>query len=53
MLDKADTVLGVVQVCHKGFDLASVGPDFTLEDLQKLELAAKILAQVRFMQESR
>jgi hypothetical protein len=53
VLDKADTVLGVVQVCHKGFDLASAGPDFTLEDLQKLELAAKILAQVRFMQENR
>jgi hypothetical protein len=53
VLDKADQVLGVVQVCHKGFDLASAGPDFTLEDLQKLELAAKALAKVGFMRESR
>jgi len=49
VLDKVDNVLGVVQVCHKGFDLASAGPDFTLDDLQKLELAAKALAQVGFM----
>jgi hypothetical protein len=49
VLDKADNVLGVVQVCHKGFDLASAGPDFTLDDLQKLELAAKALARVGFM----
>ena len=53
VLDKADNVLGVVQVCHKGFDLASAGPDFTLDDLQKLELTAKVLAQARFMRPSR
>jgi hypothetical protein len=53
VLDKADKVLGVVQVSHKGFDLASAGPDFTLDDLQKLELAAKALAQLDFMRESR
>lgn len=53
ILDKADDVLGVVQVCHKGFDLASAGPDFTLDDLQKLELVAKVLAQVKFMQPKR
>jgi len=52
VLDKGDKVLGVVQICHKGFDLASAGPDFTLDDLQKLELAAKALAQVEFMHES-
>src|ERR1700688_4963081 len=28
VLDQADRVLGVIQVCHKGFDLASAGPDF-------------------------
>ena len=49
VLDKADRVLGVLQVCRKGFDLASAGPDFTLDDLQRLELAAKALAQLRFM----
>ena len=30
-------MLGVIQICHKGFDLASAGPDFTLDDLQQLE----------------
>ena len=49
VLDKADKVLGVIQISHKGFDLASAGPDFTLDDLQRLELAAKALAQVGFM----
>ncbi len=49
VLDKTDTVLGVIQISHKGFDLASSGPDFTLDDLQRLELAAKALAQVEFM----
>jgi hypothetical protein len=51
VLDKEDDVLGVVQICHKGFDLASAGPDFTLDDLQKLEIAAKALANVGFMRE--
>jgi len=52
VLDKGDTVLGVVQICHKGFDLASSGPDFTLDDLRQLELAAKVLAQSEFMRVS-
>ena len=51
VLDGADKVLGVIQVSHKGFDLASSGPDFTLDDLQRLELAAKAMAQVKFMHE--
>jgi hypothetical protein len=50
MLDKGNKVLGVIQICHKGFDLASAGPDFTLDDLHQLELAAKVLAQSDFMQ---
>ena len=50
VLDKGDKVLGVIQICHKGFDLASAGPDFTLDDLRQLELAAKVLAQSDFMQ---
>jgi hypothetical protein len=49
VLDSADKVLGVIQVSHKGFDLASSGPDFTLDDLQRLELVAKVMAQVKFM----
>jgi len=52
VLDKKETVLGVVQVCHKGYDLNSAGQDFTLDDLQKLEAAAKALAQVGFMREN-
>ncbi len=50
ILDKTDTVLGVVQICHKGFDLVSAGPDFTPDDLQQLELAAKALSKCAFMQ---
>jgi hypothetical protein len=50
IVDKADQVLGVVQICHKGFDLASSGPDFTLDDLQQLESAAKTLSTSPFMQ---
>ena len=49
VLDQANKVLGVLQICRKGFDLASTGPDFTPDDLQKLEVAAKALAQLRFM----
>ena len=49
ILDQADKVLGVIQVCHKGFDLASAGPDFTLDDLQQLEVAAKALSNSAFM----
>lgn len=50
IVDKADKVLGVVQICRKGFDLASSGPDFTLDDLQQLEVAAKALSHNSFMQ---
>jgi hypothetical protein len=38
--------LGVIQVCRKGFDLPSVGPDFSLDDLQKLEAVTKIAASM-------
>ena len=51
VLDGGDKVLGVIQVSHKGFDLASSGPDFTLDDLQRLELVAKVMAKVKFMHE--
>ena len=42
----------MIQVCHKGFDLVSAGPDFTLDDLQQLEVAAKALSKCAFMQAS-
>ena len=51
ILDEQGDVLGVVQVCRKGAD-ASCGPDFSMDDLQRLELAAKVLAQAPFMQPS-
>src|ERR1700685_2718632 len=39
-------VLGVVQVSRKGFDLSSAGPDFTLDDMQQLEIATRVLANM-------
>jgi hypothetical protein len=52
VLDKGDRVLGVIQISHKGFDLVSAGPDFTLDDLQQLEVASKALSKCAFMQAS-
>jgi hypothetical protein len=49
VLDASENVLGVIQICHKGFDLISAGPDFTLDDLQQLEQAAKALSKSGFM----
>jgi len=49
VMDTAGKVMGVLQICRKGFDLSSAGPDFTLNDLQQLELAAKALAKAGFM----
>jgi hypothetical protein len=42
-------VLGVIQVSRKGFDAGSAGPDFTTNDVQQLELAAKVAASMPFM----
>lgn len=42
-------LLGVIQICRKGFELSSAGPDFTSDDLQQLELAAKVAAGLPFM----
>lgn len=50
VLDPGNQVLGVIQVCRKGFDLSSAGPDFTLGDLQQLEVAAMVAAKNEFMQ---
>jgi hypothetical protein len=49
ILDANRKVLGVVQVCRKGFDVATAGPDFTQEDLQQLELAAKVVSNLPFV----
>jgi hypothetical protein len=42
-------VLGVLQICRKGMSQDDAGPDFTLNDLQNLEVAARILAKLPFM----
>src|SRR3984885_2368472 len=49
ILDGQRKVLGVVQVCRKGFDPATAGPDFSQDDLQQLELAAKVLSNLPFI----
>lgn len=51
VLDAEKKVLGVIQVCRKGYDLSSAGPDFTLDDLRQLELAAKVASSKPFMKE--
>jgi hypothetical protein len=42
-------VVGVVQICRKGFSLTSAGPDFTEADLKQLKLATEILTKQEFM----
>jgi hypothetical protein len=49
ILDTHRKVLGVIQISRKGYDLATSGPDFTQDDLQQLELAAKIACSLPFM----
>jgi hypothetical protein len=50
IIDDQRRVLGVIQICRKGPDVSTCGPDFTLEDLRRLELVAKNLASANFMQ---
>ena len=38
-----DAVVGVVQISRKGPTLASAGPDFTLDELQLLEVAGRMV----------
>ncbi len=52
ILDPERRVVGVIQVCRKGFDPASAGPDFTSRDLQQLELASVVAANMPFMKEN-
>lgn len=49
ILDSERKVLGVVQVCRKGFDAATAGADFTQDDMHQLELAAKVLSNLPFV----
>ena len=51
ILNPQKKVLGVLQICRKGFDLATSGPDFTSADLQQLEAAARVVANLPFLQE--
>ena len=49
VIDPQQNVLGVIQICHKGISQEDAGPDFTLNDLQDLEAAARVLATLPFM----
>jgi hypothetical protein len=51
VLSSDRTVLGVVQICRKGYDLTSAGADFTLDDLQHLEKAAEHLSKMPFIKD--
>jgi hypothetical protein len=42
-------VLGILQVCRKAADLKMAGRDFTLDDLQQLESAAKVASKLLFI----
>ena len=52
VVDQQQHVLGVIQICRKGITQDDAGPDFTLNDLQNLEAAARILAKLPFMNSS-
>jgi hypothetical protein len=49
VLTSEGTVLGVLQVCRKGLDLRMAGADFTPNDLEVLENAARFAAKGPFM----
>jgi hypothetical protein len=49
VMSSENKVLGVIQISRKAFEASSAGPDFTPEDLQQLELAAKVSAKMPFM----
>jgi hypothetical protein len=49
VLSPEQKALGVIQISRKAFDASSAGPDFTPQDLQQLELAAKVAAGKSFM----
>jgi hypothetical protein len=47
--DEHHELVGVLQVCRKGLTPEDSGRDFTLTDLQNLELAAKAIGKLPFM----
>jgi hypothetical protein len=49
VIDAEHHVLGILQVCRKAADLRMAGRDFTLDDLQQLETAAKVASKLPFM----
>jgi hypothetical protein len=49
VVDPQQRVLGVIQICRKGITQDDAGPDFTLNDLQNLEAAARVFAKLPFM----
>jgi hypothetical protein len=49
VLDAQRKVLGVLQVSRKGYDVNTAGPDFSQDDLQQLELAAKVVSNLSFL----
>jgi hypothetical protein len=49
VLDHGGAVLGVIQICRKGFELGSCGPEFDHHDLATIERAALLAADARFM----
>ncbi len=51
VFDKAGNVIGVLQVCRKGYDVRSAGPDFGSEQLEQVEQAANVASKAPFMQE--
>jgi hypothetical protein len=51
VLDEAGNVAGVLQICRKGYDLVSAGPDFNPEYLRQVEEAAAVAAQAPFMKQ--
>jgi len=51
VLDSENKVLGVIQVCRKGFDVGSAGPDFTAGDVERLAMAAGVAAEMKVLTE--
>jgi hypothetical protein len=51
VLDSENKLLGVIQVCRKGFDAGSAGPDFTAGDLERLVMAAGVAAEMSILKE--
>lgn len=50
VLGAGNKVLGVIQVCRKGLDAKSVGPDFSASDLEQLGIAANVAVQIELFQ---